>query len=535
MSEPTDTPDETPEERASAEQRIMDDRRAKLAAMADAGGEPWPYSASPTAHVADVIAAHGALEDGVETEARYVLAGRMMLRRGQGKLIFASLSDRSGVLQLFVSKSVIGDDGFAAFDDLDLGDWIEVAGTAMKTRKGELSLKVDAVRLLAKCIRPLPEKFHGLVDEEQRRGKRYLDLIANRESLDVFVTRSRAVSAIRRFLEDRDFLEVETPVLQPQYGGAAARPFVTHHNELDMRLYLRIATELYLKRLIVGGLERVFEIGPNFRNEGVSFKHNPEFSMIELYQAYADYGDIMDLFEQLVPHVAQTVLGTTTIEHEEHGAIELAAPWPRITLRDAILEASRQQGSKIEIDIDTAPDELMRSALHGAGYDPKGDTTRGKLIDALLTKFVEPNLIQPTFLIDYPVELSPFARPHVGNDRVVRRFEAFVAGFEIANAFSEINDPAMQMARFAEQHLARQAGDDEAEQMDEDYIQALEYGMPPTGGLGMGIDRFLMLLTGRASIRDVILFPARRTVTGAAHLKGTSSMSADGEVAPADL
>ncbi|MCW2927666.1 MAG: lysyl-tRNA synthetase [Thermoleophilia bacterium] len=505
-TEPPATPDDaesTPEERASAEQQIMADRRAKLDAMTAAGGEPWPYSAKPTARIEELVAAHEGLEDGAETEARYVLAGRMMLQRGQGKLMFAELADRSGTLQLFVSKAVIGDDGFAAFADLDLGDWVEVAGTAMKTRKGELSLKVDAARLLAKCIRPLPEKFHGLVDPEQRRGRRYLDLVANRESLDLFVLRSRAVSAIRRFLEDRDFLEVETPVLQPQYGGAAARPFVTHHNELDMQLYLRIATELYLKRLIVGGMERVFEIGPNFRNEGVSFKHNPEFSMIELYQAYADYDDVMDLFEELVPHVAQTVLGTTKIEHEEHGAIELAAPWPRIRLRDAILERGG-------VDIEAATEDEMRAALREAGYDPKGDTTRGKLIDALLTKFVEPKLIQPTFLTDYPVELSPFARTHAGDEKTVRRFEAFVAGFEIANAFSEINDPTMQHDRYMEQASARAAGDDEAEGLDEDYITALEYGMPPTGGLGLGIDRFIMLLTGKQSIRDVILFPARR-------------------------
>ncbi|MCW2923002.1 MAG: lysS [Thermoleophilia bacterium] len=502
--ETPETAEPTPEERATAESRIMDDRRAKLAAMAEAGGEPWPYSASPTAHAADVVAAHSGLEDGAETEDRYVLAGRMMLRRGQGKLIFAELADRSGTLQLFVSKSVVGDDGFASFDDLDLGDWIEVAGTAMKTRKGELSLKVDGVRLLAKCIRPLPEKFHGLVDEEQRRGRRYLDLVANRDSLDVFVARSKMVSAIRRFLEERDFLEVETPVLQPIYGGAAARPFVTHHNELDMRLYLRIATELYLKRLIVGGMERVFEIGTNFRNEGISFKHNPEFTMIELYQAYADYDDVMDLFEALVPYVAERSVGTTTITHPDHGEIRLDGRWPRITLRDAILEQGK-------VDIDSASDDELRAALVAAGYDPKGDTTRGKLIDALLTKFVEPGLIQPTFLIDYPVELSPFARTHADNPKVVRRFEAFAAGMELGNAFSELNDPALQLERFQQQAQARAAGDDEAEQLDEDYVTALEYGMPPTGGLGFGVDRLAMLLTGQRSVRDVILFPARRT------------------------
>lgn len=502
-----------PAERASAEARIMDDRRAKLVAMAQAGGEPWPFRADPTAHVEDVRAAHADIEAGSETDTRYVLAGRMMLRRGQGKLIFAELADRTGTLQLFVSKAVVGDDGFAIMDDLDLGDWIEVQGTAMKTRKDELSLKVDGVRLLAKCIRPLPEKFHGLVDEEQRRGKRYLDLVANRDSLDTFVARSKATSAIRRFLEDRDFLEVETPVLQPIYGGAAARPFVTHHNELDQQLYLRIATELYLKRLIVGGMERVFEIGPNFRNEGVSFKHNPEFTMLELYQAYADYDDIMDLFEQLVPHVAQAVAGTTSIEHPEHGTIELAGPWRRVTLRDSILAGSEEHGATA-VDIDTASDDEMRAALHAAGYDPKGDTTRGKLIDALLTKFVEPYLIQPTFLTDYPVELSPFARVHPDKPGTTKRFEGFAAGMELCNAFSELNDPALQLERFEAQGAARAAGDDEAEQLDEDYIQALEYGMPPTGGLGFGVDRLLMLLTGKASIRDVILFPARRSAPG---------------------
>jgi len=322
------------------------------------------------------------------------------------------------------------------------------------------------------------------------------------------MTRSKVVSAIRRYLEDRDFLEVETPVLQPIYGGAAARPFVTHHNELDMDLYLRIATELYLKRLIVGGLERVFEIGPNFRNEGVSFKHNPEFTMIELYQAYADYNDIMDLFEGLVPAVAEHVLGTTTIAHPEFGEVHFGEhPWPRITLRDAILE-------RCDVDIDRATDDEMRDALRDAGYDPKGDPTRGKLIDALLTKFVEPHLIQPTFLVDYPVELSPFARTHPGSERNVQRFEVFAAGMELGNAFSELNDPAVQRQRFEEQAAARAAGDDEAEHLDEDYVTALEYGMPPTGGLGFGIDRLVMLFTGQSSVRDVILFPARRAKQG---------------------
>lgn len=500
----------TPES-ITTETRIMDDRRAKLHEIAARGGVPWPMSANPDAHISDVRAKHETLEAGEEGGSRYVLAGRMMLRRGQGKLMFAELADRSGVLQLFVSKSVIGDEGFADFANLDLGDWIEVEGVIMKTRRDELSLKIDQVKLLAKCIRPLPEKFHGLVDEEQRRAKRYLDLVSNRDSLNVFITRSKAVSAMRRFLEERNFFEVETPVLQPIYGGAAARPFTTHHNELDQQLYLRIATELYLKRLIVGGMERVFEIGPNFRNEGVSFKHNPEFTMLELYQAYADYTDMMDLFEQLVPFVAAQVNdGKTTVEHEKYGAIELAAPWRRVTLRDAIMEGSKEHSGNV-IDIDKSSDDDMRHALSKVGYDTKGDRTRAKLIDALLTKFVEPFLIQPTFVTDYPVELSPFARAHPDAEGVTQRFEGFIAGMEVCNAFSELNDPAIQLERFQSQVAARDAGDDEAELMDEDYVQALEYGMPPTGGLGFGVDRLVMLLTGRESIRDVILFPARKT------------------------
>jgi lysyl-tRNA synthetase class 2 len=498
---------ESDAERHSAEQRIMEDRRAKIASMAAQGRDPWPLRADPTASIQDVVTAHAALEAGEETEQRYVLAGRMMGRRGQGKATFADLQDRTGRIQLLVTLDMMGDEPYSEFRDLDLGDWIEVEGIVMRSRRGELSIKVDGSRLLAKCLRPLPEKYHGLTDIETRLARRYLDLAVNRESFDVFVTRSRAVSAIRRFLEERGFLEVETPALQPMYGGAAARPFTTHHNELDQDLYLRIAVELYLKRLIVGGMERVFEIGKNFRNEGVSFKHNPEFTMVELYQAFADYTDIMDLFEEMVPAVANAVLGSTVVTHPVHGDIELQAPWPRITLRDAILERSG-------VDIDAATEDEMREALRDAGHDTRQDRTRGKLIDALLTKFVEPHLVHPTFLTDYPVELSPFARRHPGSSEVVQRFECFCAGMEIANAFSELNDPADQYERFLEQQSAAAAGDDTAEHLDEDYIMALEYGMPPTGGLGMGIDRFVMLLTGQDSIRDVILFPTRRTGSG---------------------
>jgi len=493
---------DTPDERG-AEQRIMQERRDKLERLRSAGVEPYPYRADVTGTTAEVHAQHEALEAGDETAVSYTLAGRMLGRRGHGKAMFADLQDRTGRLQLHVTIDRLGDAAFAAFADLDLGDWIEVTGTAMRTRRGEVSLAVTEARLLSKCLRPLPEKFHGLTDIETRLARRYLDLAVNRESMDVFVARSKAVSAIRRFLEDEGFLEVETPVLQPLYGGAAARPFVTHHNELGQDLYLRIAVELYLKRLIVGGMERVFEIGKNFRNEGVSFKHNPEFTMVELYQAYADYNDIMNLFERMLSSVVEQVTGASTLQHGEH-EISFAAPWRRQTLRDAIREEAG-------VDIDTDHDDALRTRLESGGHDASRDHTRGQLIDALLTKFVEPNIVQPTFLTDYPVELSPFARKHRDNPATAERFECFCAGMEIANAFSELNDPADQYDRFMQQQAARDAGDDEAENLDEDYVMALEYGMPPTGGLGMGVDRFAMLLTGQRSIRDVILFPARRS------------------------
>jgi lysyl-tRNA synthetase class 2 len=502
---------ESTETHVSTEDQIIADRRDKIAAARAAGNEPYPYSAEVDATLADVRAKHDDLEDGAETDIAYKVAGRLMGRRGHGKAMFADLQDRSGRLQLHVTLDRLGEEAFAAFGDLDLGDWIHVEGTAMKTRRGEPSLAVRSVTLLAKCLRPLPEKWHGLADPELRRGRRYLDLVASRESLDTFIARSRIVSAIRRFLEDRGYLEVETPVLQPMYGGAAARPFVTHHNELDRELYLRIATELYLKRLIVGGLDRVFEIGPNFRNEGVSFKHNPEFTMLELYEAYGDYHTMMDLYEQMLAHVAREVVGSTTVTvpnkdgGEDDPGIELSfePPFARITMRDAIF-------TETGVDIDSASKDDMRARLHEDSHDTKGDHSRSQLIDRLLSTYVEPTLIQPTFLLDYPVEISPFARHHRDKPGVVERFECFVAGMEVANAFSELNDPVDQVDRFAQQQSARDEGDDLAEQMDEDYILALEYGMPPTGGLGTGIDRLTMLFTGHRSIRDVILFPARR-------------------------
>ncbi len=503
MSDQTyDSPPSDGPEAGAAEQRIMDDRRAKIASLASAGIDPYPPSAAPTATISEVREAHEDLESGTDSGVEYTLCGRMLSRRELGKLTFADLHDRSGHIQLHVSKAVLGEQDFEAFSDLDLGDWIEVTGTAMRSRRGEQSLAVGRCRLLAKCVRPLPEKFHGLTDIEARLARRYLDLAVNRDSLDRFMVRSRLISSMRRFLEDRGFLEVETPILQPIYGGASARPFETHHNQLDQTLYLRIAVELYLKRLIVGGMERVFEIGRNFRNEGVSFKHNPEFTMIELYQAYADYVDVMDLLEEMVKTVATEALGTTTVEFEGH-TIELGGTWERITLRDAI---HRHTG----VDIDTDEEATLRSRLESDDHSTADDHTRAQLIDHLLSSYVEPLLIQPTMLTDYPIELSPFARKHRDGSGRVERFEWFAGGFELANAFSELNDPADQFERFMQQQQAREQGDDTAESLDEDYIRALEYGMPPTGGLGLGIDRLMMLLTGTRSIRDVVLFPARR-------------------------
>lgn len=491
------------QETESAEERIVADRRAKVAAMRAAGQEPYPYRFDEQTPVESVLQAHAALAPGEETDTTYRLAGRLMARRGHGKAMFADLQDRTGRIQLLVTLDRVGQQGLDSFSDLDIGDWIGIEGAVMRTRRGELSLAVTEFQLLAKCLRPLPEKWHGLQDVELRRSQRYLDLAVNRESFDAFIVRSKTVSAFRRLLEDRGFMEVETPVLQPLYGGAAARPFVTFHNELEQNLYLRIATELYLKRLIVGGMEKVFEIGKNFRNEGISYKHNPEFTMLELYEAYADYESVMRLMEEVVAEIAKQVTGSTVVNFAET-EIDLEPPWRRLSLRDAILE---QAG----VDIALRDVAALRERLQREGADTASSSTYGQLVDDLLSKFVEPRLLQPTFLVDYPVELSPFARRQPDDELQVQRFEAFVGGMEIANAFSELNDPDDQHARFVQQSEAREQGDELTESLDEDYIRALEFGMPPTGGLGVGIDRLTMLLTGQSSIRDVVLFPARRS------------------------
>jgi lysyl-tRNA synthetase class 2 len=474
----------------------MDDRRAKLERLRAAGIDPFPHEFDGVVPAARVHEEHAGLEAGEETESSYRVAGRIHARRGHGGAAFIDLDDRSGRIQLHAREDVLGKDSFELLTHLDLGDLIGVEGIAFRSRRGELSLRVTAWQLLAKSLRAPPEKFHGLENVETRYRHRELDLIANEETRELFMMRARVISAIRRYLDSQDFVEVETPVLQPLYGGALARPFVTHHNELDRDLFLRIADELYLKRLIVGGLERVYEIGKDFRNEGVSFKHNPEFTMLEWYEAYADYEDEARRLEELVSTVA------AEIGYE--GEIDWSAPWRRVTLRDAILEKTG-----VDVLAHRDRDALVAAAADG---DIKLDPTASwaKLVDTLLSKYVEPDLQQPTFILDYPVELSPFAKAHRSEPGLVERFEAFAGGMEFSNAFTELNDPDDQRARFEAQAKDRAEGDEETQPYDEDYVFALEHGMPPTGGIGVGIDRLVMLLSGRRGIREVVLFPAMR-------------------------
>jgi lysyl-tRNA synthetase, class II len=433
------------------------------------------------------------LQAGEEAEAERRLAGRVMGRRGHGKLVFLDLVDRSGRIQLLCAADRAG------AVDVDLGDVVGVVGVPTKTRRGEPSLAVDRIELLARSKRPLPDTFHGLIETETRYRKRYLDLLVNEETRRLFLLRTGIVSAIRRYLDERGFVEVETPILQPSYGGAFAEPFVTHHNELDVDLYLRIATELYLKRLIVGGLERVYELGKDFRNEGVSYKHQPEFTMLEWYEAYADYRDTMARIEDLVETVAREVLGRTTVTFRKE-EIDVAKPWRRVSLVEALSAEGLWSADEAE----------LRRLLDRRGVDTSRDLTWAQLVDHALGHAVEPQLVQPTILYDYPVELSPFARTTDDDPRFVERFEYFIGGMELGNAFTELTDPNEQTERFAMQSRDRQAGDVTAEAGDSDYVEALSYGMPPTGGIGLGIDRLSMILTGRETIRDVVLFPALR-------------------------
>jgi lysyl-tRNA synthetase, class II len=471
------------------------DRRGKLERLRTAGVEPFPHAYPGVTPIAEIRTAHDGIEAGAELpETTYRVSGRLTQRRGMGGATFMDMVDRSGKIQLHAKRDDLGDEAFDTLTSLDLGDVLGVDGFVFKSRRGELSLRITGWQLLAKSLRAPPDKFHGLEDVETRYRHRELDLIANEDARTLFIMRSNVVSAIRNWLDSRGFLEVETPILQRLYGGALARPFVTHYNELDRDFYLRIADELYLKRLIVGGLERVYEIGKDFRNEGFSRKHQPEFTMLEWYQAYADYNDIADELEELIEHVAGRVPHT--------GEINWSRPWKRITLRDAILE---ETGIDIYVVRDKA--SLLKAA-DGLNLDPGENWP--KLVDSLLSHYVEPKLLDPTFVRDYPVELSPFAKRHRSQEGIVERFEAFAGGMEFSNAFSELNDPDDQRARFEEQVRDRAGGDEETQPFDQDYIFALEHGMPPTGGIGIGIDRLVMLLSGRDSIREVQLFPAMR-------------------------
>ncbi len=472
------------------------DRRAKLERLRSEGVDPFPHQFDGVVPIETIHAAHDGLEAGEETDQSYRVAGRLAARRGHGGAAFLDLIDRSGRIQLHARKDALGEESFERLVGLDLGDLIGVDGTAFKSRRGELSLAVTSWELLAKSLRAPPEKFHGLEDVETRYRQREVDLIANKEVRDLFILRSKIISAIRRWFDERGFLEVETPILQPLYGGALSRPFVTHYNALDREFFLRIATELYLKRLIVGGLEKVYELGKDFRNEGLSHKHSPEFTMLEWYEAYADYNDVARELEELVAFVAKEV--------GYDGEVDFTPPWNRITLRDGIKD-------KTGIDVvehRDVPALVAAAREQGIGLDPSESWPQ--LVDELLSKHVEPELMQPTFIMDYPKELSPFAKDHRSEPGLVERWEAFCLGIEFSNAFTELNDPDEQRARFEAQTVLGEEGDQETQPFDEDFIRALEHGMPPTGGVGVGIDRLVMILSGQTAIREVILFPAMR-------------------------
>ena len=481
---------------------LMQQRREKLEEIRQLGVNPYPYRYSPTHTTLEISQQFSEVQDQPDETKPVRIAGRIMTKRDHGKSGFAHLQDKSGRIQIYVRQNSVGKEAYQVYRKLDVGDVIGVEGPVFRTRTGEITVLVNEVELLAKSLRPLPEKWHGLQNKETRYRQRYADLMMNPDVMQVFINRTRMIQALREYLNRDGFLEVETPILQPIYGGATARPFTTHHNALDMSLYLRIANELYLKRLIVGGFDRVYEFSRDFRNEGMDHDHSPEFTMIELYQAYTDYEGMMCLTENLIAYAAKTVIGTTQITYQDD-SISLAPPWRRLTMIESIKEEAG-------IDVEALSDEELRSAVSESEIESEGAASRGHLIAALFDAKVEPNLVQPTFIYDYPIEISPFAKKKRGNDRFVERFEFFIGRMEMGNAFSELNDPIDQRERFIEQAKKRAAGDEDALMMDEDYLRALEYGMPPTGGLGFGIDRLAMLLTDQASIRDVILFPHMR-------------------------
>jgi len=478
---------------------ILRVRRAKLAELQSAGKDPFKITKyNVTASTKEIIEGF----DQMEGKAVSV-AGRLMSKRDMGKASFCDIQDREGKIQIYIKIDEIGEQEYEEVKKYDIGDIIGVEGEVFRTRRGEISIKAKRIILLAKSLLPLPEKWHGLKDVDLRYRQRYLDLIVNPAVRDTFILRSKIIKAIREFLDERGFLEVDTPLLNTIPGGAAARPFITHHNTLDIDLYLRIAPELYLKRLIVGGLEKVYEMGRMFRNEGISVKHNPEFTLMELYEAYNDYKGMMELAEQLISYVATKVLGTTRITYQGT-EIDLTPPWNRMTMIEAV-----KKYAGVDFD-EISGDEEARSIAQGKGLEVKKDMTKGDVLNLLFENFAEEHLVQPTFIYDYPVEVSPLTKRKPDRPELTERFELFIAAREMANAYSELNDPIDQKERFINQMKKREAGDEEANMMDEDFVTSLEYGMPPTGGMGIGVDRLIMLLTDSYSIRDVLLFPTMK-------------------------
>lgn len=471
-------------------------RIKKLQDLRSAGINPYPYKFEVTHRSEEIKQSFESLE---QSKQKVTIAGRVITIRVMGKAGFCHIQDSLGQIQLYFKKDVVGDEAYALYKQIDLGDIIGCSGRAFRTKKGEMSIWVDSFQVLAKALRPLPEKWHGLKDVEMRYRQRYLDLITNQDVKDIFLKRARIIRSIRDFLDGEGFIEVETPILQPLYGGGSAEPFTTYHKRLGMQLYLRIADELYLKRLIIGGFEKVYEVCKDFRNEGLDRTHNPEFTMIELYQAYVDYNDIMDLMQKLMVHTAREVLGKTMIEYKDQ-RIELDCEWDRIPMLDAIKKYSG-------IDIENLDDEELKQSCKEQGIEIEETRGRGKIIDDIFTEKVQPNLIRPTFITDHPIEMSPLAKIHRSNPKLTERFELFICEIEVANAFSELNDPLDQRERFELQKQLSKLGDKEAQVLDEDFLRALEHGMPPTGGLGFGVDRIVMLLTNQPNIREVLLFP----------------------------
>lgn len=478
---------------------IISNKREEIEELKREGIDPFGYSFNRTYKIKDLIEKNKDLQIGKCGQEKVSIAGRLMALRTHGKAVFANIEDISGRFQIYIKSNKVGEDAFKLFSKIGIGDILGVSGLIFKTRTGEITLFVEEFVLLCKSIRSLPEKWHGLKDVEIRYRKRYLDLMVNPSVREIFIKRSKVVQSIRNFLDNRGFLEVETPIMQPIPGGATARPFITHHNALHRDFYLRIAPELYLKRLLVGGLEKVYELSRNFRNEGISTKHNPEFTMLELYEAYGDYHSMMQITEELILYILKNVLGNLEIDYQGK-KIDFTPPWKRISMYKAIEEAAG-------IRVDKISQKDFSKVIKKYNLNIKGNISRGEIINELFEKFVEPTLIQPTFVIDYPLELSPLSKQNKDNPELVERFELFISSMELVNAFTELNDPAEQERRFEEQVAKKEAGDLESHFMDKDYVEALEYGMPPAGGLGIGIDRLMMLLTNSDSIKEVILFP----------------------------